>query len=174
GMIPLAPLSGFTAPVRKPVQSGEIDATLQAKVAAREIPGIVAMAANETSVVYERAFGLRNMATTTSMSPDTIFRIASMVKLLTSVAAMQLVERGRLKLDEPAGNVDPMLPAPRTLTGCENRGAPQLREARESLTLRNLLTHTSGFSYPLWDTKVLRYVQFRRAKKDKDSPRVPL
>ena len=79
GMFPLAPLPGFTAPVRKPVQSGEIDAALQAKVAAREIPGIVAMAANDQSVVYERAFGLRNMSAATSMSTDTIFRIASMV-----------------------------------------------------------------------------------------------
>ena len=79
GMIPLAPLPGVTAPVRKPVQSGEIDAALQAKVAAHEIPGIVAMAANDQSVVYERAFGLRNMSAATSMSTDTIFRIASMV-----------------------------------------------------------------------------------------------
>ena len=78
------------------------------------------------------------------MSTDTVFRIASMVKLLTSVAAMQLVERGRLRLDEPAANVDPMLSAPRVLTGFDDKGMPQLREAREPLTLRNLLTHTSG------------------------------
>src|SRR5438477_10688218 len=100
GMFPFAPLSGFAAPARKPVQSGETDAALQAKVAAREIPGIVAMAANEHSVVYERAFGLRNMSAATSMSTDTIFRISSMVKLLTSVAALKRVERGNLKLDE--------------------------------------------------------------------------
>src|SRR5262245_30210588 len=82
------------ARARKPVQTGEIDAALLAKVNAKEVPGIVAMAANEQSVVYERAFGLRNMAAATPMSTDTVFRIASMVKLLTSVAALQLVERG--------------------------------------------------------------------------------
>jgi methyl acetate hydrolase len=172
GMIPLAPLTGFTAPVRKPVQSGEIDAALQARIAAREIPGIVAMAANETSVIYERAFGLRNMATTTSMSTDTIFRIASMVKLLTSVAALQLVERGKLKLDEPAGNIDPTLASPQILTGFDTKGAPQLRPAQKPLTLRNLLTHTSGLSYPLWDPDVTRYLKAARGKPD--LPRMPL
>ena len=99
----LVPAAGFAAPVRKPIQSEEIDAALQAKVAAKEIPGVVAMAANEASVVYQGAFGARNMAAATPMSSDTVFRIASMVKLLTSVAALQLVERGKLKLDEPAG-----------------------------------------------------------------------
>jgi methyl acetate hydrolase len=172
GMMPLAPLSGFTAPARKPVQSGEIDAALRAKVSAGEIPGIVAMAASETSVVYEGAFGLRNMATTTSMSSDTIFRIASMVKLLTSVAALQLVEQGKLKLDEPAGNIDPTLASPQILTGFDAKGAPQLRPAQKPLTLRNLLTHTSGLSYPLWDPNVTRYLKAARGKSD--LPRMPL
>jgi CubicO group peptidase (beta-lactamase class C family) len=153
-------------------RSNDIGKSLQAAVTAHEIPGVVAMAANGDSILYEGAIGLRGAGADAAMSIDTIFRIASMVKLLTSVAAMQLVERGRLKLDEPAGNVDPMLSAPRILTGFDAKGAPQLREAREQLTLRNLLTHTSGFSYPLWDVRVLRYVQFARGKKD--FPRMPL
>src|SRR4029453_10454714 len=130
-------------------RGGSIDKALQSAVTAHEIPGVVAMAANADSILYEGAIGRRGAGVDAHMSPDTIFRIASMVKLLTSVAAMQLVERGRLKLDEPAGNVDPMLSAPRILTGFDDKGAPQLREAREYLTLRNLLTHPSGFSYPL-------------------------
>jgi methyl acetate hydrolase len=170
----LPSLSARAAPVRNPTPGGEIDKRLQAAVAAHEIPGVVAMAANDQSLLYEGAIGSRATAADARMTPDTIFRIASMVKLLTSVAAMQLVERGRLKLDEPAGNIDPMLSAPRILTGFDEKGAPQLREAREHLTLRNLLTHTSGFSYPLWDASVLRYVQFARRKKDKDLPRMPL
>src|SRR5215470_2061317 len=153
---------------------GSIDKVLQSAATAHQIPGIVAMAANADSILYDGAIGSRGATSEARMTTDTIFRIASMVKLLTSVAAMQLVERGRLKLDEPASNVDPMLSAPRILTGFDNKGAPQLREAREYLTLRNLLTHTSGFSYPLWDTKVLRYMQFKRSRKDKDLPRMPL
>ena len=65
----------------KPVQGEEIDAALQAKVSAREIPGVVAMAANENSIIYQGAFGPRSMAGAVPMSTDTIFRIASMVKL---------------------------------------------------------------------------------------------
>ena len=155
-----------------PVRGGDIGKSLQAAVSANAIPGVVAMAATASSAIYEGAIGSRGVGADTPMSGDTIFRIASMVKLLTSVAAMQLVERGKLRLDETAGNIDPMLAAPRILTGFDDKGAPQLREARQHLTLRNLLTHTSGFSYPLWDTKVLRYVQFMRGKKD--FPRMPL
>jgi methyl acetate hydrolase len=171
-MLSAAPLRGFAAPVRKPAQSGEIDAALQAKVSAGEIPGVMAMAANEQSVVYEGAFGVRDLATATRMSSDTIFRIASMVKLLTSVAALQLVERGRLKLDEPAEAIDPTLASPQILAGFDAKGIPQLRTAHRPLTLRNLLTHTSGFSYPLWDVNVVRYLKF--AHGHPDLPRMPL
>jgi len=172
GMLPAVQSPALAAARRKPVQSGEIDAALQAKVAAREIPGIVAMAANEQSVLYQGAFGLRNAAASTPMSSDTVFRIASMVKLLTSVAALQLVERGRLKLDEPAGNIDPALAEPRVLTGFDAKGVPQLQPAHKPITLRNLLTHTSGLSYPLWDANVGRYLKAARGKPD--LPRMPL
>src|SRR5258705_1257942 len=130
------------------------------------------MAANQQSVVYEGAFGLRDMATASRMSTDTVFRIASMVKLLTSVAALQLVERGTLKLDEPAGNIDPALASVLVLTGFDTKGVPQLRPAQKPITLRNLLTHTSGFSYPLWDPNVVRY--FKRARRNRALPRTPL
>jgi len=171
-LVPAVP--ALAVPSMKSMRSGDIDKSLHAAVAAHEIPGVVAMAADHQSALYEGAVGLRGVGSDARMTPDTIFRIASMVKLLTSVAAMQLVERGRLKLDEPAGNIDPMLAAPSVLAGFDTSGAPQLREAREYLTLRNLLTHTSGLSYPLWDGNVLRYIQFVRSKKDKDLPRMPL
>jgi methyl acetate hydrolase len=170
----VARVPAFAAPSPKSTRSADIDKSLQAAVASHAIPGVVAMAADGQSLLYEGAIGLRGAGGDARMTADTIFRIASMVKLLTSVAAMQLVERGRLKLDEPAGNVDPVLTAPRILTGFDASGAPQLREAREHLTLRNLLTHTSGFSYPLWDANVLRYIQVARSRKGKDLPRMPL
>jgi len=93
-MIPAAHLTGIAAPLTKAVHSEGIDRALQARVRAGEIPGVVAMAANAQSVIYEGAFGFRDMATASRMSTETVFRIASMVKLLTSVAALQLVERG--------------------------------------------------------------------------------
>src|ERR1700727_578618 len=99
------------------------------------------------------------MATASRMSTDTIFRIASMVKLLTSVAALQLVERGKLNLDQPAADIAPTLAAPQLLTGFDAKGIPQLRPAQKPITLRGLLSHTSGFSYPLWDPNVVRYLK---------------
>jgi CubicO group peptidase (beta-lactamase class C family) len=171
GLIPAAALPLAAAPLPKPARR-EIDRALQAMVGAREIPGVVAMAANEQSVLYQGAFGFRDMAAASPMSTDTIFRIASMVKLLTSVAALQLVERGQLKLDEPAGNIDPTLASPQVLAGFDAKGLPQLRPARKPITLRNLLTHTSGFSYLLWDANVVRYLKFARSHPD--LPRMPL
>jgi len=171
-MISAGPLTGTAAPLNQLSRHKEIDGALQARVSAREIPGVVAMAANEKSVVYEGAFGFRDMATGSRMSADTIFRIASMVKLLTSVAALQLVERGKLTLDEPAGNIDPKLASMQVLTGFDAKGIPQLRPAQKPLTLRNLLTHTSGFSYLLWDPNVVRYLKF--ARRDPALPRMPL
>jgi methyl acetate hydrolase len=169
-LIPALP--ALAAPSPKPVRGNDIDKALQAAVTAHEIPGVVAMAVHEQSVLYQGAMGWRGTSADGRMTTDAVFRIASMVKLLTSVAAMQLVERGRLKLDEPAGSIDPMLSAPQLLTGFDDKGVPQLRPAQKRLTLRNLLTHTSGFSYPLWDAGVLRYIHFARGKKD--LPRMPL
>jgi methyl acetate hydrolase len=171
-MIPAAPSAGIAASLNKPARVEEIDRALQARVSAREIPGVVAMAANEQSVVYEGAFGFRDMAAASRMSTDTIFRVASMAKLLTSVAALQLVERGNLKLDEPAGNIDPTLASAQVLNGFDAKGVPQLRPALKPITLRNLLTHTSGFSYLLWDPNVVRYLKV--AHNNPHLPRMPL
>jgi len=171
GVIPAVPLTGIAAPLAEPADR-EIDRALQARVAAREIPGVVAMAANKQSVLYQGAFGFREIATSSRMSIDTIFRIASMVKLLTTVAALQLVEQGKLKLDEPAGNIDPTLASVQVLSGFDAKGVPQLRPAQKPITLRSLLTHTSGFSYLLWDPNVGRYLKFARGHPD--SPHMPL
>ena len=150
----------------------EIDTILHAAVEAGDVPGVVAMAATDRSVIYESAFGQRCYGAPAKMSADTVFRIASMVKLITSVAAMQLVERGKLDLDEPAEKIDPTLASPLVLTGFDNKGAPELRAARKPLTLRNLLTHTSGFTYPLWNEDVVRYLKCCRT--DKKLPVKPL
>jgi methyl acetate hydrolase len=171
-LIPAASLTGIAAPLNKPAHTELIDKALSARVSAGEIPGVVAMAANKESVVYEGAFGFRDLATGSRMSAGTVFRIASMVKLLTSVAALQLVESGKLKLDEPAGNIDPTLDSVQVLAGFGANGEPQLRPAQKPVTLRNLLTHTSGFSYLLWDPNVVRYLKVARSHPT--LPRMPL
>jgi CubicO group peptidase (beta-lactamase class C family) len=109
-------------------------------------------------VLYEGAFGLRDIVDGPAMARDSVFRIASMTKAVTSVAAMQLVEQGKLQLDEPIGDVLPELAAPQVLEGFDISGAPRLRPAKRPVTLRHLLTHTAGFGYEQWNPELIRYV----------------
>ena len=138
--------------------TSDIDAVLRGAVAAGEAPGVVALAASDRGVLYEGAFGQRDIAAGPAMTPGTIFRIASMTKAVTSVAAMQLVEQGKLALDEPIGGVLPELAAPYVLQGFDPAGKPRLRPARRPITLRHLLTHTAGFGYEMLNGELMRYV----------------
>ena len=137
----------------------QIDGILRQAVDAKEVPGVVAMAATDKGVLYEGAFGLRALDQSTPMTLDTVFRIASMTKAITSVAAMQLVEQGKLKVEEPVPNIYPGLGSPQVLEGFDAAGAPKLRPAKRPITLRHLLTHTAGFSYDIWDANTGRYIK---------------
>jgi methyl acetate hydrolase len=92
-----------------------------------------------------------------AMTADTVFWIASMTKAITSTAAVQLVEQGKLSLDGPIAEVLPELAAPQVLEGFDAAGAPKLRPARRAITLRHLITHTAGFVYDIWHADMLRY-----------------
>lgn len=137
-----------------------MDAVLQAAVAAGDVAGVVALAADDRGVIYEGAFGRREVGKGLAMTLDTVFWIASMTKTITSVAAMQLVEQGKLDLDRPLGEINPELASPQVLEGFDAQGKPRLRLARGPVTLRHLLTHTSGFTYELWNGDYLRYLQY--------------
>ena len=138
---------------------GRLDAMLRAATEARDVPGLVAVAATDKDILYEGAFGSRDLATGETMTGDTVFRIASMTKAVTSTAAMQLVELGKLKLEDPVPNIDPVLGTPQVLEGFDASGAPKLRPAKRPITLRHLLTHTAGFCYEVWDADMVRYVK---------------
>src|SRR6516162_3598815 len=137
----------------------QIDRALRQATEHKDVPGVVAMAANDKGIIYEGAFGTRNLARGPDMTLDTIFRLASMTKAVTSVAAMQLVEQGKLQLDQPIGNVLPELSAPQVLDGFDDAGAPRLRPAKRPITLRHLLTHTAGFGYEFDNADLVRYVK---------------
>jgi len=135
----------------------DVDAMLRAATHRGDLPGVVALAATDGGIVYEGAFGSRRLENEAAMTRDTVFRIASMVKLVTSVAALQLVEQGKLSLDAPVPAVDPAVGEPQVLDGFDDKGKPRLRPAMGPISLRQLLTHTSGFAYRLWDAKARRY-----------------
>jgi methyl acetate hydrolase len=136
----------------------KIDQPLRAAVNDGRVPGVVALAATRDGAFYQGAFGRRSLAENTPMTVDTVFRIASMTKAVTGVAAMQCVERGLLSLDQPAGEIVPELAEPQVLDGFDANGKPILRPARRKITLRMLLTHTAGFVYPWWNASFNRYV----------------
>jgi len=135
----------------------EIDQILRDAVDAGTVPGAVAMAATRDAIVHQGAYGRRSIPDGAPMTPDTVFRIASMTKVITATAAMQLVEQGRLSLDAPAGEIVPDLAAPQVLEGFGAAGKPRLRPARGAITLRHLLTHTAGFGYDVWNPDLQRY-----------------
>src|SRR5207248_4136595 len=108
----------------------QIDGVLRGAVDAGEVPGVVAMAANGDGPIYEAVFGVRQLGAGQAMTLDTVFRIFSMTKAITCVAAMQLVEEGKLSLDAPVPDIDPVLAAPQVLEGFNADGTPRLRPAR--------------------------------------------
>jgi CubicO group peptidase (beta-lactamase class C family) len=137
-----------------------IDDLLEQAVEAGRVPGVVALAADESGEIYAGAFGKREAGGTADMTVDTVVWIASMTKAITSVATMQQVERGNLELDAPISNVLPQLANPMVLEGFDEAGEPRLRPARRPITLRHLLTHTAGFTYEIWNAEMVRYNQY--------------
>ncbi len=137
-----------------------VDETLRAGIQRRGIPAVVALVANGKSVLYSGAFGTRDAESRMPVSAQSIFSIASMTKAITTTAALQLVERGKLKLDEPASRHLPELGKLQVISGfAPSTGAPILRPVSTPVTLRHLLTHTSGFAYDTWNATMYRYAQ---------------
>jgi CubicO group peptidase (beta-lactamase class C family) len=139
--------------------NAQIDQILRQKSDAREIPGVVAMAATGKEVTYQGAFGKRDLSKDDAMTADSVFWIASMTKAITAAGAMQLVEQGKLSLEAPIGNVLPDIAAPQVLEGFDSQGEPKLRPARNPITLRHLMTHTAGFCYNLWNGDMVQYLE---------------
>jgi CubicO group peptidase (beta-lactamase class C family) len=136
----------------------QIDQILRQKSDAVEIPGVVAVAASGKEVIYQGAFGKRDLSKPDNMTPDSVFWIASMTKAVTTAAAMQLVEQGKLSLDAPIGKLLPDLAAPQVLEGFDAKGEPKLRAAKGAITLRQLMTHTAGFCYDMWNGEMATYL----------------
>lgn len=139
-----------------------IDDTLRNGIAQRKIPAAVGMVANGHTVLYSGAFGTRD-SSGVPVTADSIFAIASMTKAVTTVAALQLVEQGKVTLDEPVSRLLPQLGKLEVLDGFDRDGKPKMRPARAPVTLKHLLTHTSGICYDTWDADAFRYTSRAKA-----------
>jgi CubicO group peptidase (beta-lactamase class C family) len=140
-----APKEGFTSE-----GLARIDDYLEQEIAERKIPGAAMLIERNGRTVYSRSFGLRNPATSQPMTADTIFRIYSMTKPITTVAAMMLVEDGKLRLDDPLSKYIPAFA--NTKVGVEQKsisGMTTLRlvAAEHPITIRDLMRQTSGITY---------------------------
>ena len=125
-----------------------IDDALRGAVTRKEIPGVVAMAAGKNGVLYHGTFGVSDIGTGRAMREDDLFRIASMTKAVTSTAAMQLIEQGRFALEDTVQKYLPEFSNLKVFESFDNAtGAYRLRPATKAVTVRHLLTHTSGIGY---------------------------
>ncbi len=140
----------------------EVQDILDRGVGAGDVVGAAAQVVTGDGLLAAAAAGSRSAAAAPGAEPmtlDTVCWIASMTKAVTGAAAMQLVERGELHLDEPACRVLPSLAGAGVLEGFDGDGQPVVRPARGQISLRHLLTHTAGFGYPYWNETLLRYHQ---------------
>jgi len=137
--------------------ANRIDGVLRSGMEQRKIPSITAVAGTASATTYSGAFGTRDSVSGLPVTPESIFSIASMTKAVTSVGAMQLVEQGKLTLDEPAAKHLPELGILQILAGFDSLGKPMLRPSTNPVTLRQLLTHTSGFAYDIWHQAMFKF-----------------
>jgi methyl acetate hydrolase len=125
-----------------------LDTSLRGAVERKDVPGVVTLITDRERVLYQSAFGVADVATGRPLTSDALFRIASMTKPVTSVALMQLVEQGRIGLDDPGEKYLPELAGLKVLESFDaTTGDYRLRPASRPPTVRHFLTHTSGLAY---------------------------
>lgn len=123
--------------------SASLDEKLSAAVTRGDVPGLVAVAATRDRILYQGAFGKADVAGGRPMTGDALFRIASMTKAVTSVAAMQLYEQSRFALDDPAERYLPDLANLMVFESFDQAtGGYKARPAAKKVTIRHLFTHT--------------------------------
>ncbi len=123
-------------------------ATLQTAIESGELPGAVIMIARDGKLVYSQALGWQDKAANAWMRDDSIFRIYSMTKPIVSVAAMTLVEQGKLSLDDPVSKyITAFSDMKVSVEPAAGTGQPTLVDAHGPITVQDLLRHTSGLTY---------------------------
>lgn len=135
-----------------------IEQHLQDSVRQGAAPGLAAVASGPDGTLHEAYAGHLGLSDERPVEPDTVFRIASMTKAMTSVAALQLIEQGELSVEQPVREVLPEFGELQVLEGFDG-DQPQLREPARPVLIRHLLTHTSGLAYWFIDERLARWHQ---------------
>lgn len=126
-----------------------IDTAIIAEVEAGRIPGAVALVSRKGETIYHKSFGFADIEANTQMQNDSIFRIASMTKAVTTVGVMQLYERGLFQLNDPISKYLPEFANPQVMVEVDDDGAvTESRAASREIRIVDLLTHSSGLGYP--------------------------
>ena len=155
-LIALASLALAVQALPQPATSG-LDGFLRARVEAGDVPAVVAIVVGREATLYTGAFGKANVAQNLPVQPDSIFRIASMTKPITSLAVMMLYEEGRLGLDDPLTKYLPEFSKARVMTVWHEGDATyEARPPSRMITIRDLLTHTSGLAYSFVDARLAK------------------
>ena len=137
--------------------SAAIDDYLEQAVSTTKIPGVVALVIDNENVLYSAAFGNQNATAEIPMSMGTLFNIASMTKPVAATAIMMLVEEGKLDLDDPISKYVPELSGKTVISTFKDEDAAYTtRPARQEITIRNLMSHSSGLAYGFSSTTVFR------------------
>jgi len=124
---------------------------LRTRIEGSDVPAVVAAVADRKNLLYTGAFGKRDVARDLEATPDTIFRLASMTKPITSLAGMMLVDEGRIRLDDPITKHLPGYQQPPVLTRLNRDGTYESRPATRPILVRDLLANTSGILYTFFD-----------------------
>jgi len=149
-----------------------ISAFLKDAVGKGQVPGIVALVAGRDGVIYHEAFGRQDVGKNLPMAKDSIFRIASMTKPVTSMGVMMLVEEGKIGLDDDAAKWVPAMRGRVVMTDVDQAaGTWKTRPAEGQITIRQLLTHTSGIGYN-WSDPGLALVQRKEMPQEDALPLV--
>lgn len=136
---------------------GRIDSAINAEIEIGGIAGAVALILRNGDVVYHKSFGLSDIESKVPMRTDSIFRIASMTKAITSVAAMVLYEQGHFQLNDPVARYLPEFAQMSVISGVDEEGnVTAIVPATRPIKIIDLMTHTSGIGYPFIPSKVQR------------------
>jgi methyl acetate hydrolase len=138
------------------LESRRIDELLERGVASGAVPGVAAVVVSRDGVLYDGAAGRRSVEDPTPVTSDTMFRNASLTKALASVGALQLVEQGRLRLEQPVASILPDFGDLQVLEGFDG-DRPRLRPPASQATIGQLFNHTAGHGYWFSNEDLLRY-----------------